>query len=87
MWCISANEYVIGETKMTGGLSFSCWCSFPSGVRCTHFLTPVLEARSVLFEFALNRKLFVVDECDSEWDIIISALLLPLIYDVDVVCR
>ena len=29
----------------------------------------------------------VVDECDTEWDIIFSALLLQLVYDVDVICR
>ena len=28
-----------------------------------------------------------VDECDAVWDIIFSALLLQLVYDVDVVCR
>ena len=38
-----------------GGLSSSCLCIFPSGVRCTHLLSPVLEARSVLPEFALSR--------------------------------
>jgi len=38
-----------------GWLSSSCWCRFPSGVRCTHLLTPVLKARSVLIEFALSR--------------------------------
>ena len=40
-----------------GGLSQSCWYRFPSGVRCTHLLPPVLEARSVLLEFALIRRL------------------------------
>ena len=34
-----------------------CWCIYPSVVRCTHLLSPVLEARSVLLEFALNRRL------------------------------
>ena len=29
----------------------------------------------------------VVDECDAEWDIIFSALLLQLVCDVDLVCR
>ena len=38
-----------------GGLSSSCWYRFPSRVRCTHLLSPVLEARSVLPEFALRR--------------------------------
>ena len=40
-----------------GGLSSSCWCKFPSGVRCTHLLSPVLEARSVLLQFTLSRRL------------------------------
>ena len=30
---------------------------------------------------------YVVDECDAELDTICSALLLQLVYDVDVVCR
>jgi hypothetical protein len=29
----------------------------------------------------------VVEECDAEWDIIFSALLLQLVYGVDVACR
>ena len=37
--------------------SSSCWYKIPSGVRCTDLLSPVLEARSVLLEFALSRKL------------------------------
>ena len=40
-----------------GGLSLSYWCRYPSGVRWTHLLPPVLEARSVLLEFALSQKL------------------------------
>ena len=35
----------------------SCWCRFHSGVRCTHLLSPVLEARSVLLERAESRRL------------------------------
>ena len=43
-------------------LSFCRWtvvdlCRFPSRVRCIHLLSLVLEARSVLLEFALSRKL------------------------------
>ena len=44
-------------------------------VRCTHLLSPVLEARSVLLEFALSQRLVVVD-CNAEWDTIVSALFL-----------
>ena len=40
-----------------GWLSSSCWCRFPSGVRCTHLLSSILEAMSVLFEFALSGRL------------------------------
>ena len=40
-----------------GGLSSSCWCRFPSGVPCTYLLSPVLETRSLLLEFALSRRL------------------------------
>ena len=40
-----------------GGLSLSYWCRYPSGVRWTYLLSPVLEARSVLLEFALSQKL------------------------------
>ena len=39
------------------GLSTSCWCTFPSGVRRTHLQSAVLEARSVLLEIVLSRKL------------------------------
>ena len=35
----------------------------------------------------LVKGFLVVDEYDAEWDIIFSALLLRLDYDVDVVCR
>ena len=71
-----------------GGLSLSYWCRYPLGVRWTHLLSPVLEARLVLLEFALSQKKFViVDEYDTEWDIIFSALLLQLIYYMDVVCQ
>ena len=38
-------------------LSSSCWCRFPSGVLCTQLLSPVLEVKSVLLEFALSWKL------------------------------
>ena len=37
--------------------SSSCMCRFPWGVGGTHLLSPVLEARSVLLEFALSRML------------------------------
>ena len=50
-WCWSCCFLCVG------GLSSSSWCRFPSGVRCTHLLSPVLEARWVLLELALSRKL------------------------------
>ena len=64
-----------------GGLSSSCWCRFPSRVRCTHLLSPVPEAKSVLFEFALSRRLSRSrrTRCKVGW--------LQLVYNVDVVCR
>ena len=36
-------------------------------------------------QYCLN--LHRVDECNAEWDIVFSALLLQLGYDVDVICR
>ena len=48
--------------------------------------TPVIEARSVPLELALSRN-FSRRRHDAEWDIIYSALLFQLVYDVDVVCR
>ena len=38
-------------------ISSSCLCIYPSGVRCTHLLSRVLEASSVLLDFALSRRL------------------------------
>ena len=41
-----------------GGPSLSYWCiGCPLGVHCTHLLSPVLEARSVLVELALSQRL------------------------------
>ena len=49
-----------------------------------HIFYPVLEARSVLLEFAPSQRL---SRSRQMWDIIFSALLLQLLYDVDVVCH
>ena len=38
--------------------SLGCLCRCLSGIRCTHRVSPVLESRSVLFEFAQSRRLF-----------------------------
>ena len=46
------------------------------------FYPPVLDVRSVLLEFAMSRRL-----SRSRRDIICSARLIHLIYNVDVVCR
>ena len=70
-----------------GLLMSSCSCIFLSGVRCTHIQSPGLEARSVRLEIDCVEGFLVVDECDAEWDIIFSALILQLVYDVDLVCR
>ena len=52
-----------------------------------HSLSLVLEARSggLPFKFALNRRRS--RRRRTRWDIIFSALLLQLVYDVDVVSR
>ena len=39
-----------------GRLSLSCSCRYPPTVRCTHLLSPVLEARPVLLECALSQR-------------------------------
>ena len=40
-----------------GELSSNCWCTFPSGIILTYIISPALDARSVLLEFALSRNL------------------------------
>ena len=52
-----------------GGLSSNYWCIFHSGI---------LEAKSVLLEFALSRRL-------PSWDNIFSAYFLHFGFDMDVV--
>ena len=60
---------------------------FPSAVRCTHHLTPVLEARSVLLGIAPSRRLSRRRRLRCKVCIKFCALLLQLVYDVGVVCR
>ena len=52
---ISLSYFSPGVDLVAFFVSSSYWCRFPSGVRCPHLLSPVLEARSVLLEFALSR--------------------------------
>ena len=47
-----------------------------------HIFYPLLLKRGqYCLSLHIVESFLVVDECDSEWDIIFSALLLPLLYD------
>ena len=49
--------------------------------------TPSIPCSWCEVSIALVESFLVFDECDEEWDIILSALLHQLVYDVCVVCR
>ena len=47
-----------------------------------HIFYPLLLKRGqYCLSLHIVESFLVIDECDSEWDIIFSALLLPLLYD------
>ena len=47
-------------------------------------LSSVFEARSLLLEFALSRSCLIVDECDAQWGVIFSLLLIK--YSENTIC-